>query len=92
MAATVNSRKLIVGLELYIRDSKELFFKLRDKKDDVESKLGYELDWQELPDRKGSRVIVTHPGDFQDKAQQEELVVWLFSKAEEFTRVFKKLL
>lgn len=92
MAATVNSRKLIVGLELYIRDSKELFFKLKDKKQDIESKLGYELDWQELPDRKGSRIIITHPGDFQDNQQQDELVEWLFNKAEEFTKVFKKLL
>jgi hypothetical protein len=79
-------------MEIYIRDSKELFAKLSEKSEDIESKLGYKLDWQELPDKKGSRVIITQPGDFQDETQQDELITWLFSKAEEFTKVFKKLL
>lgn len=92
LAATVNSRKLIIGMELYIHDSKDLFFKLMKHQADIEKKLGYKLDWQELPDRKGSRIIITRSGNFQDELEQDELVSWLVQKADEFTKVFKKLL
>jgi len=92
LAATVNSRKSIVGMELYIHDSKDLFFKLMKHQADIETKLGYKLDWQELPDKKGSRIIITRSGNFQDELEQDELVSWLVQKADEFTKVFKKLL
>lgn len=92
LAATVNTKKVIVGMELYIHDSKELFFKLESNKSEVEKKLGYSIEWQELPGKKGSRIIFTRPGDFQDEAQQPELVSWLVQKADDFTGAFKKLL
>lgn len=92
LAATVNTRDGLVGMELYIYRDTELFLELQSRKADIEAKLGYALDWQELPERIASRIIVTRAGDFQDPALQDELVKWLFEKAEDFTRVFKKLL
>jgi len=45
-----------------------------------------------LPERKASRVIVTKSGNFQNESEQDELIAWLVTKADEFTKVFKKLL
>lgn len=92
LSATVNTRDSVVGMELYIYKEKELFHELLAKSNDIEAKLGYKLDWQELPERKACRIIITRSGDFSDKAEQMELVQWLVQKADEFTRVFKKLL
>jgi len=92
LSATVNTRDSVVGMELYIYREKELFHELLAKRSDIEAKLGHKLDWQELPERKACRIIVTRPGDFSDKTEQMELVQWLVQEADEFTRVFKKLL
>ena len=92
LAAKVNTQETYVGLELYIYKDTDLFYELQSKKDKIEAILGYELDWQELPERKASRVIVIKSGDFQDKNQQDELIAWLVQKADEFTKVFRKLL
>lgn len=92
LAAKVNTQESYVGLELYIYQDTELFYELQAKKSEIENKLGYKLDWQELPERKASRVIVTKAGNFQDESEQDELIAWLVAKADEFTKVFKKLL
>ncbi|HVX58450.1 MAG TPA: DUF4268 domain-containing protein [Candidatus Saccharimonadales bacterium] len=90
LAATVNGRDQIVGMELYIYSETDLFHELYANKQDIEAKIGYPLDWQELPDRKASRIIITKGGDYLDEKQQNELIAWLAQKAEEFTKVFKK--
>lgn len=92
LAAKVNTQDSYVGLELYIYQDTELFYELQAKKSEIESKLGYTVDWQELPERKASRVIVTKSGNFQNESEQDELIAWLVTKADEFTKVFKKLL
>lgn len=92
LAAKVNTQEAYVGLELYIYQDTELFYELQTKKAEIESKLGYTVDWQELPERKASRVIVTKSGNFQNETEQDVLIAWLVSKADEFTKVFKNLL
>ena len=92
LAATVNTRDSLVGMELYIYRDTDLFHELESKKNEIETKLGYSIDWQELPERKASRIIVTRSGNFLDEKEQDELIIWLVQKAEEFTKVFKKLL
>jgi hypothetical protein len=92
LSATVNTRDSVVAMELYVYREKELFHELLAKHDDIEAKLGYKLDWQELPERKACRIIITRSGEFNDKTEEIELVQWLVQKADEFTRVFKKLL
>jgi hypothetical protein len=92
LAATINSRDKLVSMELYIYKEKDLFYELEAKKSEIENRLGYEIDWQELPTKKAARIIISRTGDFQDESQQDELLIWLAQKAEEFTKVFKKLL
>ncbi len=92
ISVTLNSKEQQVAVELYINDSKELFNKILLKKDEIEEKLGMKLDWQELPDKKASRIIITHSGDFTDESQTSELIVWLTETADKFSKVFPKYL
>ena len=92
LALTLNSFKNQIGLELHIPDNKDLFQKLFTKQEMIESQLGYKLDWQELPDKKASRVIITKVADFRDESQQEDIIQWAVERSDEFTKVFKKLL
>jgi len=92
LALTLNSVKNQIGLELHIPDNKDLFQKLFTKQEMIESQLGYKLDWQELPDKKASRVIITKVADFRDESQQDNIIKWAVEKADEFVRVFKKYL
>jgi hypothetical protein len=92
LSLTINSVKNQIGLELHIPDNKDLFQKLFSKQESIESQLGYKLDWQELLDKKASRVIITKVADFRDESQQEDIIQWAVENSDEFTKVFKKYL
>ena len=91
-AATLKSKANQVAVEVYIYDSKELYHKVFAHKAEIESKLGLKLDWQELPDRKASRIILTHKGDFNNEQEVEKLIKWLCETADNFASVFPKYL
>lgn len=92
LSASMRTRDALISMELYIYDDKELFRQLEARKKEIESKLGYTLDWQELPERKASRILIIRDGDTQEEKNQQELIAWLVDRAEEFTKVFIKLL
>ena len=50
------------------------------------------LDWQELPEKKASRILASRPGDFTDETQSQELVEWMVATADDFARVFPHFL
>jgi len=79
-----------VGAEIYISDNKELFNTFLSKKEAIEKDLGFSMDWQLLPGRKASRVIVTSPGDFTDVANGKKVFAWYCEKAIAFKKVFPK--
>jgi hypothetical protein len=60
LAATVNTVENRIGAELFIRgeDAKAYFAQLREHKDEIERVAGAALDWQELPERIGSRIAL----------------------------------
>ena len=92
LRVTINSQKNFIGLDFYIHRDKELFHQLKTKRDQIESQLGYELDWQELPDKKASKMGITKECDFQLDDEQDALVEWVVKKIEEFNEVFKDLI
>ena len=67
-------------MELYLSTghAKAFFHLLREQKDDIEKELGFPLEWEELPDRRDSRIAVyldqTDPEDQEDWTRQHE---WL---------------
>ncbi len=89
---TVLSREDKVGCELYIPRSKELFSQLYQQKNAVEKDLGLEgkLDWQELPERKTSRIRTFVPFDFDNDKTWEQAFQWLAEKCFKFKKTFGK--
>lgn len=89
---TVLSREEKVGCELYIPKSKELFAKLLRVKDMIEKDLGLEgkLDWQELPERKASRIRTFIPFDVDDESTWENAFRWLAETCIKFKKSFSK--
>jgi hypothetical protein len=90
LTLTVNSFASRVGCEIFMNgdDAKRNFHALQAKKSEIETQLGYPLEWQELEEKKGSRVATYSPGLIDDVDQRPELIKWLFEKATEFHRVF----
>ena len=76
--------------ELYIPDNKDLFRLLLEKRGAIESSLGYELDWMELPGKKASRIKTALSIDVNDNVRWPECHGWLLTAAEKFEAVFGK--
>jgi hypothetical protein len=81
-----------VSVQLYIGRDKSLFAKLYAAREEIETKLGLKLNWQELPDKKASRIIASRPGDVMLAEQSQELVVWMVTTADHFAHVFPQYL
>ena len=89
---TINSKEGLFGTELYIRDNKELYARLLDKKAEIEKELNEPLEWMELPDKKASRIKLSTSGDFEKKDNWSSYFQWLVEQAEKFQKVFPKYL
>ena len=80
-----------IRAELYIsgEKAKSFFHLLREQKQAIEHDLGNELDWEELPVRRDSRISVSmvnvDPEDEQDWPRQHE---WMAAKVNDFHRAF----
>jgi hypothetical protein len=91
---TVNSISKQVGCELYMSDenAKRYFDHLLDQKEEIETELGYPLEWQRLEDKKATRIVVYRSGSIEREEERQELIKWLYEKAKEFHRVFYHLI
>lgn len=88
ISLTVNSQTNQIGCDLYISDSKELFHHLHDMKEQIENDLGFKLDWDELPNRKASRIKLYLDGDFTEEQSWPNQHQWLLDKVIRFQKVF----
>ena len=90
MALIVFSLDNQISCELYIPNSKELYKKFEDNKEEIENAIGLgNLLWQELPEKKASRIRLYHTFDFQ-KTKKEEAFKWLLLTATKFKGIFSK--
>lgn len=92
LSGLVNTRESYVGVELYVYDDKELFLALMNKSRQIESKLGFELEWQELPEKKASRALIKHQGNIDDELAHEDLLNWMLGKIDQMAKVFPSYL
>lgn len=90
IALTVNSQKEQMTCGIYIPDSKPLYSSLSDKRDQIEAELSEQLDWEELPEKKASRIILVHSGNFMDQSNWQNFHRWMFDKVIKFQDVFGK--
>ncbi len=89
---TVNTQLKRLGCEIYIRgvNAKRAFSALKEQIHDIESELGYELDWQELPDKQDARIIYYTDGNILNRNSWNQHFSWFKEHSESFHRVFSK--
>lgn len=93
IAVSLIKKYKYIIVELNIIDNKQLFDKLLDLKEEIETELGYELDWLRLDNRKASRILYYIPGlNFDDHSNYPELMNAAIDKVIEMRKVFKKYL
>jgi len=90
IALTLNTQKGYVGCEIYIRNDKALFDTFHSNKEAIESEIGEELEWMELPDATASRIRLVYNGNPKDRKRWDEYFRWCVATVENFSRVFKK--
>jgi len=88
---TQNSRDRWVRVEIYLsgKVAKGYFHMLRQHQEEIETALGYPLDWQELEQGMDSRICVSkHQADPAQEAEWSEQHQWLVERAIEFYNIF----
>ena len=94
LAATVNSVEQRIGVELYLSNdgAKEQFKQLEQNKSNIEKDIAAKLEWQELPGRKGARIVLykqdVDPSNEKDWNSQHE---WLAEQLVKFNSAFRPL-
>jgi len=84
----MNTQKPAIKVQLYIPDSKELFNYLFESKDEIESELGYEVEWISSENTKSSNISILKKTDVNNESTWEENIKWHLSRAVEFYNVF----
>lgn len=77
-----------IKVNLVIPDSKEFFDCLYDSKDEIESELGYELNWKRLDNKKVSHIEIMKKSDITNQNTWDENIEWHLKRASEFHEVF----
>jgi len=92
LTLTVNSVSGRVGCEIFMHDenAKQFFDDLLTQKLSIETELGYELDWQRLEEKKGSRIAIYRNGLIENEGERKQLIEWLYQKANEFYKAFNQ--
>ncbi len=87
MSATASIEKQRIGAEINIRpkdiDPKGAFASLLADKDAIEQKMGFEVEWQELPEAASSRIAAFNQNvDVGDEQSWPTQFEWLADRLE----------
>lgn len=91
---TANTRDNRLGVELWMpgEKAKQHFANLESQKEEIEAALGFELDWQELPDSRACRIAVwlkdVNP---TDEARQPEYLQWYVNTVSKMDAVLRPI-
>lgn len=91
-SAILNTSSNTLGAEVYINhdDAKSFYSELMNSMAEIEAELGFKLDWRELPERKGCRIVVEKGiEDPFDETNWPDHFDWLQSKLETIHRVLR---
>ncbi len=88
--AETRENRLKVGLFIGHDQAKPFFYLLREQRTEIEEALGVSLDWEELPNRKGSRIVV-YRENTDPKAENDWPVqhAWIADMLEHFDKTFR---
>ncbi len=89
---TANTRDERLGVELWMtgEEAKAHFARLVTQRETIERQLGFELDWQELPDSKACRIATYCPNaSIEDEERWNEYLQWLEQRLIVMDRVLR---
>jgi len=91
LSLTIVSNQNLMTTAIYIPDSKELYYKLEQNKEDIEKELNFTLEWMPLENKKASRITFSKNNvDILDTENWNEYFEWFKSKSEDIHKVFNK--
>lgn len=95
LSSTVKHRTGRLGAEVYIEcpDAKQRFAQLMEQRGSIESELGFQLEWQALPDAHACRILVSRPDcPLEDETRWKEYVGWLVERLTRMDAVFRPII
>jgi len=95
LSGTANQRESRLGVEVFLAggDAKHRFRQLEAKRTEIESALGFALEWQELPDALGCRIVRYRPDcPLEDESRWAEYIDWMTANIVQFDAVFRPLI
>ena len=86
-----------VGVELSIDgktqdENKALFNKLIAHKSDIESAIGFSLDWRELPEKKASRILILKDANLTEQSEWPVQFDWIIDAMVKMKKAFKEFI
>ena len=93
LGGLINSRANTIGIELYIRDASEsdIYQNLWEQKNVIESEIGCELNWMELPGKRASRIVLNKQDcDLAMEDRWDEYISWMKATLLKFDTAFRK--
>ncbi|MEO5330019.1 MAG: DUF4268 domain-containing protein [Magnetococcus sp. THC-1_WYH] len=90
LGAILNKPGKRIGVELYIINSPAFFYLLHQEKIAIESEIGSPLEWNELPGKKASRILLFRENcDLSHVDSWADYQGWMKEKLEKFREVFR---
>jgi hypothetical protein len=95
IAPTASHKDDRLGVEVYIfhNESKKMYEALLSQKPSIEQALGFELDWQELPDAHACRIAIwRQDSPIEDEAQWGAYLDWFVQRIVKMNTVFRPVI
>lgn len=78
-----------INVAFYIPNNKELYRRLLEHRDEIESAAGMSYSWHELPQRKASKILIERPARLEDQDSWTEQFDWLIDVMLRMKQAFK---
>jgi hypothetical protein len=91
LLAVVNAANVVVGVEVNSRDRPTWFAQLLARRDEVENRVGFDLEWEERPKHKYSIIRCRRDVDMRDESNWPEVHSWLSNHLERLRDAFSPL-
>lgn len=95
LSTTINTKEERFGVEVYIQgpSSKDDYFALHSQKASIEKALGFELDWQELPDANACRIATwLSNAPLDDERRWPEYIKWVSARLAKMDAVLRPII
>lgn len=90
IALNINKRSSEIRTRIWINSHKEVFEYLYGLKDEIESELGYTLNWINKDNFKSSSIEIVKNIDINNENNWDEAIEWQLTKASEFYDAFSE--